>query len=152
MPSSTKVDMGEFVYVGGARHNSLISESAPHNNSSKGAWGPTFYWNNTSAAQTFKALMVHTLSYYPVANDSSKLRVITCYRDTEVSKKDLAALGHIYSWEDQAKYFLPWTAGNPILTTKQPAYTSEIIVHGPEEIQRYSKFSPMTDINVPIRQ
>ncbi len=120
-------------------------------NSSKGAWGPTFYWNNTSAAQTFKALMAHTLRYYPVANDSSKLRVITCYRSTEVDKKDLADLGHIYSWEDQAKYFLPWTAGNPILTTSHKPQTNGIAIIGPEEIQKYSKFSPMTDINVPIR-
>ena len=138
-------------YDGPVSHYSVISEGAPHENASKGAWAPTFYWDNTSAAQTFDALMAHTLHYYPVANDNSKLRVVTCCRDTEVDKKDLATLGHIYSWEDKAPEFGRWTAGNPILRTGYKPQTDGIIIHGPEEIPIYSKFSTMTDINVPIR-
>ncbi|MBI2208231.1 hypothetical protein HYU50_01945 [Candidatus Woesearchaeota archaeon] len=138
-------------YDGPLSQHSVISEGAPHANSSKGPWAPTFWWNNTSSAQDWNSLMVHTLHYYPVQDDS-KLRVVTCYRPTEVDKKDLAAFGHIYSWEDQAKYFLPWTAEKPILTTGHKPQTDGIVINGPEEIQKYSKFSPtMTNINVPIR-
>lgn len=138
-------------YDGPASQHSVISKGAPYSNAGKGAWAPTFGWNNNSSAQTWDSLMAHTLHYYPVANDSNKLRVVTCYRATEVDKKDLAAFGYIYSWEDQAKYFLPWTAEKPIITTAHKPQTGGIIVHGPEEIQKYSKFSTMTDINVPIR-
>jgi len=138
-------------YEGPVSQHSVISEGAPHKNANKGAWAPTVYWDNTSAAQTFDALMAHTLHYYPVANNSSKLRVVTCYRDTEVDKKDLAALGHIYSWEDKAPEFGRWTAGNPILTTSHKPQTDGIIVFGPEETPNYSKFSNMTNIDAPIR-
>ncbi|MBI2134537.1 hypothetical protein HYU09_00970 [Candidatus Woesearchaeota archaeon] len=121
------------------------------NKASKGPWAPSFSWNNTSAAQTFEALMAHTIHYYSVANDNSKLRVATCYRTTEVDKKDLAALGHIYSWEDKANYFVPWTAGNPILTTGHKPQTHGIMTLGPEITPEYSRFSTMTDVNVPIK-
>ena len=139
-------------YEGPVSQHSVISKGAPYPNASIGAWPPTFGWNNTSSAQNWSSLMAYTLRYYPVANDGSKLRVVTCYRNTEVDKKDLAAFGHIYSWEDQAKYFLPWTAEKPIITTGHKPQTDGIVINGPEEIQKYSKFSPtMTDINVPIR-
>lgn len=120
-------------------------------NASEGAWAPTFYWNNTSSAQNFDALMAHTLHYYPVTNDNSKLRVVTCYRSTEVYKKDLATLGHIPYREDRGSEYLRWTAGNPILTTSHKPQTDGLLIFGQEETPRYSKFSNMTDINVPIR-
>lgn len=149
---TTKISHKDAIfYEGPVSQYAVISGGAPHTNAGKGAWAPTFWWNNKSTAPTFDALMDHTLHYYP-SNDNSKLRVVTCYRNTEVDKKDLAAFGHIPYWEDQAEYFLRWTAEKPVLTTgHKPQTTDGIIVNGPEEMQKYSKFSTMTDISVPMR-
>jgi len=137
-------------YDGPSSSHSVASVGPENTNASKGSWGPTFYWNHKSTGPTFDAIMAHNLHYYPVANDNSKLRVVTAYRDTEADKQDLQYFGHTPYWDDKAEYFVPWLAGSPVLTTEQKNGSGGFVVIGPQEFREY-KDPSMTNVDLPLR-